>query len=95
MKLCEQFGISHSVMFDKDNERKDANVDHPKWNKEVIDAKNPFTTEIKDFKDNLEAYISFNTNVVSFRKPLEILRQLKEGKLSSAHVNEFLAFLNN
>ncbi len=95
MKLCEQFGINHSVMFDRDNEKKDKDVDHPAWNKAVADAKNSFTQDIKEFPGNLETYIGFDTNLPSYKKPPEILRQLKNGKLSTAHNTEFVTFLNN
>lgn len=94
MKLCEQFGINHSVMFDRDNEKKDTNVNHPVWNKAILDAKNIFTKDIKDFPDNLETYINFESRVPSYKKPLEILKQLKENKLSEVHNIEFVTFLN-
>lgn len=94
MNLCEQFGIKHSVMFDKDN---DASDKHKAWNKAIIDAKNQFTVDIKDFPIDLETYIKFDkvASTDKFKKPLEILRQLKDGKLSAAHNTEFITFLNN
>jgi len=94
MKLCEQFGIKHSVMFDKDG---DTSVNHEVWNKAVVDAKNPFTVDIKDFPTDLEVYIGFDkvSAADKFKKPLEVLRQLKEDKLSVAHSAEFVTFLNN
>ena len=94
MRLCEQFGIKHSVMFDKDG---DSTANHKLWNKAVIGAKNSFTVDIKDFINDLETYINFDkvSNTDKFKKPLDILRQLKEGKLSSAHNAEFITFLNN
>lgn len=94
MKLCEQFGIRHSIMFDKDG---DATQNHKTWNKAITDANNQFTIDIKDFPNDLETYIGFDqvSSSDKFKKPLEVLRQLREGKLSSVHVAEFSTFLNN
>ena len=94
MRLCEQFGINHSVMYDKDG---DTTANHKAWNKAVVDAKNSFTIDIKEFPMDLETYINFDkvSSSDKYKKPLEVLRQLKEEKLSGAHNTEFITFLNN
>lgn len=93
MRLCEQFGIKHSVMFDKDNE---ATPKHKAWNEDIINAKNTFTIDIKEFTTDLETYIGFDkvSSADKFKKPLEVLKQLKENKLSDSHKIEFVNFLN-
>ncbi len=94
MRLCQQFGIRHSVMFDKDNNK---TPKHEEWNEAIVNACNKFTSSVKSFEVDLETYVNFDktSNNEKFKKPLDILRQLKEGKLAPAHTDEFVEFLNS
>lgn len=49
------------------------------------------TVEVKSFSDTLEKYIGFD--LVQYKKAVDMLRQLKEGKLNSNFEQEFVAFI--
>ncbi|MFA5871381.1 MAG: AAA family ATPase [Parcubacteria group bacterium] len=88
MSLCLEFGIKHSVLFDGDG---DKNEEHKERNKEIFDDKNIFTIDIKKFPDTLERYVEFDEKERD--KPLEILNQLKSGKLTEDKKKEFIDFI--
>lgn len=90
MKLCDEFGVKHAVMFDRDEDRDD---DHRTWNSSIHDASTILTKGYKDFPNDLETYIGFSIPEDNYMKPIEILRQLREGKLQSDHKNEFISFI--
>lgn len=89
MRLCEKFGVRHSVMFDRDNDQ----VQHRVWNQSIIDARSQFTIDILDFPTKLESHIEFDESKNGYRKPVEILRQLREGKLKENYEKQFIKFL--
>lgn len=91
IQLCEQFGIKHSVMFDVDNEE---NTNHVQWNDDIRNAKNIFSVEIKELSPNLETYLSFTISADSHKKPIEMLNQLKSGKLDLNKKTEFCNFIS-
>lgn len=89
MKLCEKFGIKHSVMFDSDgNERK-----HKGWNQSILDAKSIFTKNLLSFPTDLEDYIEFEKPKEQHKKPLELLKQARDGKLQDKFKLEFIKFI--
>lgn len=92
MQLCAVFGISHSVMFDRDNDSSD---DHKRWNSSIESARSTYTRDIKDFALNLEEYIGFETGLPSYKKTVEMLNQLRAGKLSAEKEKEFLDWLSD
>lgn len=92
MKLTEQFGIQHYVMFDRDGDKVKQSVDHSKLNKAIEETKNSCTIKILSFPEDLETYVGFFTTD-GYKKPVEILRQLREGKLKNEYKKEFIEFL--
>lgn len=92
MKLAEQFGVYHLVMFDQDEDRVSSVIDHLKLNKAIMDVKNEFTIDVLSFPDNLENYVGF-LKTDSYKKPIEILRQLRSNQLADTHKIEFMEFL--
>jgi len=92
MKLCAEFGIQHAVMFDQDNEN---NKNHLQWNENINSANNQYTLQIKPLTPDLEEYIGFVAPNQSFKKPVEILNQLRGGLLTEFKIQEFISFINN
>jgi predicted ATP-dependent endonuclease of OLD family len=92
MQLCSEFGVKHAVMYDKDDESK---PNHATWNANISAAKNEFTLEVKELSPDLETYIGFTAPREGYKKPVEILTQLKGGSLASDKVTEFVTFIQN
>lgn len=90
MNLCAEFGVRHAVMYDKDDESK---PNHAAWNTNIINAKNSFTTDIKELTPDLETYIGFAIPDKRYKKPVEILNQLKMGILNEEKQKEFIDFI--
>lgn len=93
MGLCEQFGMTHLVMYDEDQNK---NANHQTWNSAITSALNPFTKATKTFKNDLEDYVGFQQvpHADKYKKPYKVLEQLKAGNLSQLHKNEFINFIN-
>lgn len=88
MNLCAEFGIKHSVLFDRDGGK---TQEHKAQNEKIFNNKNFFTIEIKDFPETMEKYIGFDEQ--KRNKDVEILNQLKEGKLDQDKQREFADFI--
>jgi len=91
MGLCLEFGIKHLVMFDADTSKAITGSDHLKWNTDISSAKNKYTIDTFYFSENLEQEIGFDST--SRNKPVEVLRQLKEGKLTDSDREKIINFL--
>lgn len=91
MELCREFGIKHAVIHDKDDENK---LNHKMWNASIVAAKNSFTIDTKILSPNLEKYIDITLPSESYRKPVELLNQLKKG-LAKDKKQEFINFIRN
>ena len=94
MGLCEQFGMTHLVMYDEDQNRE---VDHQTWNAAIVTSGNSFTQANKTFDNDLEDYIGFQQipRTDKHKKPYKVLEQLKAGQLSAPHLQEFINFINS
>lgn len=88
MKLCQEFGIYHKVMFDRDG---DKNENQIKLNKDIENAKNYFTLQVLEFPNKLEKEIDIE--VENIKNPIQLLVKLREGKLEDIIEKKFLAFL--
>lgn len=89
MTLCDKFGIYHSVMFDLDSNK----GLHKTWNQNIENNRSEFTKDLLSFADNLESHIGFNTPKDSYRKPIEMLKQARDGKLKTNFEKEFIDFI--
>jgi predicted ATP-dependent endonuclease of OLD family len=88
MRLCSEFGIKHSVMFDKDG---DQSENHRTWNADIEAGRTGYTIDTFAFNTTMEAHINFSQE--DKNKPVEILNQLKTGKLAIDKVREFVEFI--
>ena len=92
MELCCVFGLKHSVLFDRDN---DKNENHKQWNQDIEKSRNTYTDAIKDLPDELGNYLNFSISKDGYRKPLETLEALRQDSLSDEKRDEFIAFVEN
>ena len=92
MQLCNEFGIKHAVMYDKDDE---TNPNHATWNSDVTSNKNAFTLNIKELDPDLESYVGFTTPTERNMKPVEVLNHLRAGSLEKTKAEEFIRFIES
>lgn len=90
MSLCSEFAIKHNVVFDRDG---DETENHKKWNNNIENNKTKHTCKIKAFPVTIAEYIKFS--VENRDKPVEILEQLRTGKLSTEKKLEFIDFVKD
>lgn len=85
MNLFGKLGITHSVLMDSDNDK-----DIHKYINEFIETnKNKFTWHIDSFDTDLENFLGISKPTRSDLKPLNIMMQHKQGKITDTKVSEF------
>ncbi len=78
MRLFELLHITHSVIFDDDNNK----PDQKPWNDYINNNRNNYTKNIKTFSGDLEAYLGVQKPNDSRKKPQHILYNWISGNIS-------------
>ncbi len=75
MKLFEELGIYHAVLYDSDNNKT------PEIDKTIISTKNTYTIGIDSFTVDIEEFLGVPRSDRPHRKPQHIMWYLKQGKI--------------
>ncbi|WP_373867055.1 TOPRIM nucleotidyl transferase/hydrolase domain-containing protein, partial [Thermobrachium celere] len=86
MNLLSRLGISHSVLIDSDNDKKNK-VIHEIFNSCIEDSKTIFTKGIYAFDTDLEGFLGIEKSEKYF-KPLNIMYRYKKGEISDEKIEE-------
>ena len=82
--LFEKLGITHSVLFDKDN---DHDI-HKIVNDFILSKKNKYTKNILTFDSDFEKFLEIDAAYRKDLKPLNVLKNLKDSKVSTKKIEE-------
>ncbi len=86
MNLLGHLGISHSVIFDDDQNR----AEHAELNSLIQDSKHPIhTCSLQAISSDLETFLGIPKAGAPHRKPQHVLFLYSEGKISSERLGEF------
>lgn len=93
MSLCKVFGITHSVLYDKDNE----NDNQQAWNKLIENSKNEFTRKTHAIDNDLERFLGLSkvSRKDKHLKPQLILEKYITNGVSTEKINEFCQIVEN
>lgn len=90
MNLFGSLGITHSIVFDHDNNKTDK---HKQINDYLEKNKNDATKEIHGFDADLEDFLGIDTPKDRYMKPLNAMKNLRDGKISPEKLNELKELL--
>jgi predicted ATP-dependent endonuclease of OLD family len=91
MTLLGKLGITHSIIFDEDENRSY----HQVINEFLSQRKNEYTAKMHPFSKDLEAFLGIDKPERNDLKPLNVIMQYSEGKISDDKINEFKNILEN
>lgn len=84
MNLMESLNISHSVLFDGDNDK----PPHPKVKQLIEDNQNAHTHEVKTFGKDLEGFLRIEPSGNPHRKPQHVMFKLHQGEITEDKLRE-------
>lgn len=90
MNLFGMLGITHSVLYDRDN---DEDV-HKVVNDFIVSKKNGYTKTILTFDSDFENFLGIEQVSRKDLKPLNVLTKLKGSEVSSEKLNELLSMFD-
>ena len=91
MNLLGIMGILHSVIYDDDHNYNE----HEELARLIVEAKNPYTVEIKAIPDKLETLLSIPPSVRPDRKPQHVLFCHASGVIKPEKIGEFCELVNS
>ncbi|MBW2309947.1 MAG: AAA family ATPase [Deltaproteobacteria bacterium] len=91
MTLLGKLGITHSIIFDEDENRSY----HQVINDFLNDNKNKYTVKAHSFKTDLETFLGIDEPERPDLKPLNVILQYSGGKISQEKINELERILED
>ncbi|TVL97027.1 MAG: ATP-dependent endonuclease [Candidatus Brocadia sp. WS118] len=91
MTLLGKLGITHSIIYDEDGNRSY----HEVINEFLNEKKNDYTVKMYSFKNDLETFLGIDKPQRSDLKPLNVIMQYTEGKISSEKITALKDILEN
>lgn len=88
--LLSALGLPHSIIFDGDNNRRNAQVDHGLWNQLIHECRTDLTTGIFQFEDDLEGFLGIEKPQRSRGdlKPVNVIKKYRDGEIGEGRLDE-------